>query len=361
MMMTKKKLRSIKEMDGQLGYLQIADAVEGMIINGALQGNDRLPSTQELIEILGVSRLTVQRSLTRLSERGLVRRMPRRGTFVANGVSSSTIGLISGGDPLSSSSPFYPLLITAFHKLSNTFPVSFNNYIFMEAGDSARNFMTLEEDIKAGRLKSLIIISSTLEMEQWLENHCTISRVHTCGTNVQARVFEGVKRLCETGYENIRVLSLYNDSKQYALDREKEQMAMLEAHRACGCPGQMPELVTCGQSEADGYRYVKETFAADKTNRPDALLINHDMLTRGVLMASLELGLKIPGNLGLITHMNKGADILSPVPLDGLLVDPEEIARKTLEFITVSSSSLKAGKVLCPQSIPATFVKGSST
>jgi DNA-binding LacI/PurR family transcriptional regulator len=361
MMMTKTKLRSIKEMDAQLGYLQIADAMEGLITSGTLKGDDRLPSTQELIEILGVSRLTVQRSLTRLSERGLVRRIPRRGTFVSPGLASSTIGLLSGDDPISIRSPFYSLLMTSFHKLGSNYSVNFNNYIFMERHDAARNCMHLEEDIKAGRLKSLIIISTTLEMDQWLENHCTIPWIRTCETNVQSRVFEGVKRLCEAGYRRIAVLSLFSDVDAYVPDREKEKEAMLDAHRACGGPGRAPELVVCGQSEADGYNYVKETFAAGQADRPDALLVNHDVLTRGVLMATLEMGLKIPDDLGIVTHMNKGADILSPVPLDAMVVDPETIARKTLEFINLNSGSLKAGKVLCPQSAPSTFVKGSST
>lgn len=351
-------LISLKTTNKRMGYLKIADAIENMIINGTFKGNDRLPPTEKFMDIFKVSRLTIQRSLTRLSERGMVKRVPRRGTFVTTGLSSTTIGLISGSDPITIPSPYYRLLITAFHKLSNKYSIHFDNYIFMGKKSIIKNLINLEQDIKAGKLKSLIVISLTAEMNIWLKSHCSIPWINIVAPNIEDRVYKGVKQLCEYGYKNIKVLSLYDSSHYEAI--EEEISAMLKAYEDCGCSGKTPELVVCGQNEDDGYNYLKKTFM-EKNDIPDALLVNHDILTRGVIVATLELGIEIPNDLGIITHVNKGADILSPVKLDSFLVDTEEIAESTLNYINLNYDHLNCSNNICPYKSEAKFIKGSST
>jgi DNA-binding FadR family transcriptional regulator len=57
--------------------IQIADAIEQMIVRGQLRVDDRLPSETELSAQFGVSRPTVREALKRLAARHLVR--SRRG------------------------------------------------------------------------------------------------------------------------------------------------------------------------------------------------------------------------------------------------------------------------------------------
>lgn len=59
----------------------IADALEGMIVEGAFQSGDRLDETQ-LAERFSVSRTPVREALQRLALSGLVEQIPRRGVFV---------------------------------------------------------------------------------------------------------------------------------------------------------------------------------------------------------------------------------------------------------------------------------------
>lgn len=353
--MTIDVLTSLNQQNSRMGYLQIADAIEEKIRNGTLKANDRLPSTAELIDVFKVSRLTVQRSLERLSNRRLVTRTPKRGTFVSNGISSDTIGLVYGEDPMTITSPYYRLLMSAFHELSINHSVHLDNYIFMNGANAYRNFTTLEKDITSGKLKCLIVASTTDTMTNWLERYCSIPWIIPSSGSVQTRTYMGVSKICQAGYKNIKVLSLYND--HYTAEIQQEREAMLKAYQDCGSLGNMPELVVCGQNEIDGYNYIKETFTKNK-DIPDALLINHDVVTKSVLMATFELGIKIPDKLGIITHENKGAEILSPVKLDALMVDPSKVANKTFEFI--NSSSLSNGKNICSYEIEATFVEGCS-
>lgn len=59
----------------------IADALEGLIFEGAFAGGDRLDE-QQLAERFEVSRTPVREALARLANSGLVEQIPRRGVFV---------------------------------------------------------------------------------------------------------------------------------------------------------------------------------------------------------------------------------------------------------------------------------------
>lgn len=64
-------------------YLQIADKVLEIIESRGLKPHDPVPSEAELAKLFGVSRMTSKRALEQLVERGVVYRLPRRGTFLA--------------------------------------------------------------------------------------------------------------------------------------------------------------------------------------------------------------------------------------------------------------------------------------
>ncbi|SEG24328.1 GntR family transcriptional regulator [Paenibacillus sp. UNC499MF] len=64
-------------------YLQIADKVLEIIQSRRLQPHDPVPSEGELAKLFGVSRMTSKLALEQLAEKGLVYRLPRRGTFLS--------------------------------------------------------------------------------------------------------------------------------------------------------------------------------------------------------------------------------------------------------------------------------------
>ena len=64
-------------------YQQLKDLIIGRISNGELQPQDRVPSENELVEAMNVSRMTANRALRELTDEGYVKRIAGRGTFVA--------------------------------------------------------------------------------------------------------------------------------------------------------------------------------------------------------------------------------------------------------------------------------------
>lgn len=72
-------------------YQQIYTLIRNKILSGAIEAHSRIPAEQELIQQLGVSRITVKRALNELAVAGLVRRHRGRGTVVTYDASAPTV------------------------------------------------------------------------------------------------------------------------------------------------------------------------------------------------------------------------------------------------------------------------------
>lgn len=65
-------------------YQQLKDLIIGRISSGELRPQDRVPSENELVEAMKVSRMTANRALRELNDEGYVERVAGRGTFVSD-------------------------------------------------------------------------------------------------------------------------------------------------------------------------------------------------------------------------------------------------------------------------------------
>lgn len=65
-------------------YQQLKDLIIGRISAGDLRPSDRVPSENELVESMSVSRMTANRALRELNDEGYVERIAGRGTFVSD-------------------------------------------------------------------------------------------------------------------------------------------------------------------------------------------------------------------------------------------------------------------------------------
>ncbi len=65
-------------------YQQLKDLIIGRISSGELRPSDRVPSENELVEMMNVSRMTANRALRELNDEGYVERIAGRGTFVSD-------------------------------------------------------------------------------------------------------------------------------------------------------------------------------------------------------------------------------------------------------------------------------------
>ena len=72
-------------------YQQLKDLIIERISSGELRPSDRVPSENELVQSMNVSRMTANRALRELTSEGYVERIAGRGTFVADFRSQSHV------------------------------------------------------------------------------------------------------------------------------------------------------------------------------------------------------------------------------------------------------------------------------
>ena len=65
-------------------YQQIKNTIQEKIRDGDWRAGHKLPSENELVELLGVSRMTIHRALRELTQEGLINRVHGVGSFVAD-------------------------------------------------------------------------------------------------------------------------------------------------------------------------------------------------------------------------------------------------------------------------------------
>jgi GntR family histidine utilization transcriptional repressor len=65
-------------------YQQIKNTIQEKIRNGDWKSGQKLPSENELVDALGVSRMTINRALRELTQEGLINRVHGVGSFIAD-------------------------------------------------------------------------------------------------------------------------------------------------------------------------------------------------------------------------------------------------------------------------------------
>jgi len=335
----------------QPAYLSIADFIEAQVQAGLLAPNQRLAPTEELAVTFGVSVPTLQRGLARLVERGLLRRTPRLGTFVNPRSNTHTIALVFGTNPFARESGYYRLLYKQIQEQAAAMNLHLSSYLDLGNGDVATRLRELEVDIRERRHGFLIALCRTDDLNRWLDNQTLVPWVIEHTIDHHALTAQGLAYLQQRGYRKIGIL--LGGSTQHVNDEclaaYRERFGDLPpwSHRIC--PG-----------TGDGGYACLKTWFANPADRPDALFINHDVVLRGALLAILELGLNLPGDLGLLTHLNKGDFYHSPVPMSGLVVDPAAVTAQLLMAGAFGSQTQRTGRLTVEHGHSFSLVVGRS-
>lgn len=336
--------------------IQIADHLARRIISGELPDGARLPSTLELAEIYHVTPVTIHKSLQHLVQRQLIERMPRRGTFVRSRERVNVIGLAFGKNPFLHQSLLYSQLLDQFQQQTPERDLNLKVYFDFQSG--SRALFDLEQDLARGEIKAVIASNRSPRLTRFLDDHPELTWLEPVGLDQRGTVKKGVQYLIERGYRKILVVSMLPKVLEYVDFRaffHDEQQGAAEAAAGSGAD---VEVVRWGQTDTDGYEMGKALFA-DRTRRPDAVLVNHDVVCRGLLLALMELGLKIPRDIALLSHMNHGCEFASPVPLSILEVDPARMVSLCLDTLTKALAAGASGHVVIPK-LTAELIPGRS-
>jgi DNA-binding LacI/PurR family transcriptional regulator len=308
-------------------YRQLGSRLEAKILSGEFVAGDRLPTTQELATQFGVTIRTAQQAVGVLSERGLLERIPGRGTFVSRRILSRTIGVVFGRNVFAGSQfefyqHVYGCLCTELKRQG------WNTSLFFPTDDNAPEQMLAElgQDAAGDRLRGLIVLCRSEALKAWLDRHPTVPAGHDATTELGQRqqddeIYRGVAYLIERGYRRLAVVAHMHATHLDAAAR---------AYAERGLPMQATFHGGGAVSHATGVAQARAILDGPD-GVPEAFLVPNDQGCMGVIFELLCRGRRIPADCGVMGVSNKGIEIPCPVPLTRLEHDPMNYAHRLIE------------------------------
>jgi DNA-binding LacI/PurR family transcriptional regulator len=194
---------------------QVIRYVFDEISEGRLKKGDKLPTNRVLVEKLGVSTLTVQRSMKHLEGQGVLSCQRRKGTFLIDPSAMDNPSIKSGIIGL-----FCPHLSYDFHldmltRLEKEIMESGKLLSINFTQSDPEKELFLFRHLNRQKLESLIYVTSPTMIKSEKHNHSVVRWIHRYikeGTNV---IFAD---LCPKGFES-RLVSMDNEHAGYVMTK----------------------------------------------------------------------------------------------------------------------------------------------
>jgi len=326
-----------RELDRRPLYARLAAHLEEMIASEMRPG-DRLPPENELAKQFQVSPVTMREALTSLARTGLVVRRRGSGTVVQDRSRWSHVAVLmprflSRQRLTPNFTMTYDLLCRELDRrsIANTLYVG---RLDSFQSEQAPAYPELEDAMANGRVRGVInlfrIISDELR-GQILSRQ--IPFVTSMGANeaADASVFtdlapgirESVRWLHRRGRRKLAFIHFRSTSDQAAADHGPLFAAFREGLDQCGLPFE-PAWTRSELSPGDrgaGWEEFREIWSA-RSERPDGLLIGDEGFFPDVATVILEMGIRVPDQLEVVTQSTHNSDQLCPFPVTKIEVDP---------------------------------------
>lgn len=336
---------------------QIQDYVRGLIAGGELVAGARLPSTEELARRWSANVGTVHSAMHRLSKEGLIVRIPNRGTYVTERPTGlRRIGFYCTGDIFSDPMASFPRAVYAALETEvrrrkgrieawiDPRPVAEQDTPWDELLDAVR----------ARQLDALAQVNISARQLEWT-SRLPIPTSHL-GSHLRfpGRVSSdfrqllelGLKRLAERGCRTfgliapigIQVRETGNlpdelvDPHQGAV-RVAARLGMATRPEWCRWSGVGDGDHPEGSDAGEEYGYRSFCRLWSRRERPDGLIVWHDFVAKGALMAVATRGARVPGELKLVLYRNDDVPFFCPLEADFLVSNVREHARGLLTQI----------------------------
>lgn len=305
-------------------YVQVAQLIEQLILGNALSANEILPGVAALAKQLKVSPLTVQKAFSSLQERGLIYSIVGKGTFVAEVSNQQYVGLLVHSQYMVDGArvPTLPLFVQGITEelkqhgirmrlLTDSYPR------FQELSPICPDVLsTLEHSRPIGLVMLYHFGSEQLFEFAKARNIPTVgvgfsSRETTASmvTDQDAMLETIVRRLRDQSVESAGVLWLDRGNGRPV--QLKMLNTMLEIFEKCGVQTR-PEWLVGVHEASDWAGYHAFNHLMDMPNRPQALIVQDDVIGRGVHLGVMSRQLSVPDDLVLVVQANEDSPITFP-------------------------------------------------
>lgn len=316
---------------------QVADFLRAEILSHYSPG-DQLEAESKLCEKLEVSLTTMREALSVLAQEGLIERSQGKGTFVCDPPDGRHVAILIDLD-ISHPQTSYFFLRTV--QVLRTFCARAGFEARLYVGHATpfgeeSGALTCEEflrDLEARRFSAVATIA-TQPYGQYMvplqqQNVPVIGGGGSFPLHVEldteGLIRAGVDILAKRGRKNLAVIGTGGATCHRVFT------AQMAAHELPVREEWLLTSIPHGPEQPDWDVYQPLWSGND---RPDGLLVTDDMLLMPTIMAALQAGVQIPGELLVATHVNRGAPLCCPVPLIKLEIDPDQYALRIGAMLT---------------------------
>lgn len=294
----------------------------------------RLPPVRRLAADLGVSITTLRAAQALLAREGLLQLRHGLGVFVAGPAPARWIGIVSELDLCAPrTSCYFTRRASRLRALLAEQGFQAELYIGLSQPGEHREQPScgrLLADLEAGRLTGLVFIDAP-ETHAWRQfiDGLQVPAVgaltpYAVGPEPAHFVELGVAELQRQGCRNLAMLTW--DHRMAGPFFEEVATRGLQTLRNWVRTDLHPQHAGAGWEE------LREIWSAGR-EKPDGLLVGDDLLMDDAAGAILELGIRVPEQLRIVTHSNRGSAIRLPLPATRIVQDPEDAARATLRLL----------------------------
>jgi DNA-binding LacI/PurR family transcriptional regulator len=316
-------------------YRQVMSYIRSDIEKKAFKPGDQLPSEPELAELYDVSRITIRKVLSLLSNEGLVERRKGKGTFVSE----------PGRDKL----PFALGIISFGYTFieSNEYDAAILKGIVKEL-DASVPLTTVywREGLELGKLKNdfkgLFLLHPTDENFNDVKDILTenipvvfLSSLPKGNYNLPkvsvdnySGVSEAMDLLIRKGRRRIAFIS-GSAGKSSTMERLS---AYKDALKSNGIKYDKKLVIHMPDSDVnDGFSAAGKLFKS--SNKPDAVFASTDLMALGVMRAAKDIGLSVPKDISIVGFDDsRMAPFLDP-PLTSVRSDTEKIGSEAAKIM----------------------------
>jgi DNA-binding LacI/PurR family transcriptional regulator len=308
-------MRKVDKKSAEPIYRQVVNHIKSDMDRGALTPGRQLPPEPELAEIYGVSRITIRKVLTQLSNEGLVSRRKGKGTFVSqprSEISPLSFGIVSFGTELLEANEYdYEILSGIMKELGAASPLTTvywreslepsylkNNFtglfLMHPTGDDFKHL----KNILMENMPVVFVSSAPRELRKYPK----VSIDNYSGSD------EAMRLLIKKGRRRIAFVSglLDKSSTFERFSAYKDNLRVEGIEFDANLVKHMPD-----SDEIYGMRAMKQLL--ELPERPDSVFASTDLMAIGAMKAIRDAGMSVPENLSIVGFDNsRTAPYLSP-------------------------------------------------
>jgi DNA-binding LacI/PurR family transcriptional regulator len=277
---------------------------------------------------VGVSVPTLRAAQTLLARDGLLEIRPGSGVYLTERAKPRWIGIYTALNVLlPRTSSFHTLTLNALRQYFAENGFQAEIYIGQSAAgelEQRPSNLRFVEDVAGGRFAGLVIQSApqTDGWDKWVAG----LRVPAVGANTayhvdahyDEMVTRSVRDLVGQGCRRIAMLSFAPGAGKVELESALAGCGL--DYRAEWVRHDLHPMLS-----GAGWEEFREIWMA-RREKPDGLVVADDVLFDEARIAIQELGIRVPEELRIVTHANKGATRRYPFPVTEIQMDPERYA-----------------------------------